>query len=637
MRSSEVYNMYKERIGSDFTYLSSKDFEYLINENDIKAVKERLTYCMSNTKKMDERDLNEKVINSCNIVENNYIEIMINEKNLLKLKKDVRSIICGNTKDIKAGEYIENLSNPSSKNKFVIGEFEYLLCAEQTDFQSIKDAKDIKELKKSMSSMIDELENAKSGYKKEKIECMSEYYAKKLEFLNVLYMMDDIYDIKNEYKQRGLTSKEELKKLAEQYVDKRQESIERYETDVSNDDINDLEIPINRNYDFDFKEVYNQMITKVIGRNEQIRKILNMIKENDSSKDKRSSLIIAGGTGTGKTETFRQLKEAIKNIRPVITVDTNELTETGYHGGSIGNNILAKLLESALEVNKQKGFNYKLTSTENIETAEHGIVFLDEIDKRVERGGDKGNVNKGAVINELLKLFDLGTSYDININNQRITFNTSNLNIAVGGAFQEYFDDIEKKNGTFGIGINSTERKIELKGINIDPKILIRYGLSSQFVARCSVALLYLPHTKETLLQLEETEDTSCLYSKIKMYENKGINVVWEDGYLEEIAANAYAMKIGGRALQSVVEKALGNLNIEIEQRKNEYNFKTIYLTKESIKDSGKIIILDKNNKIMRLQDLYSMTALEDEKSLEKKKILRKKDAYLEIKKVLGL
>lgn len=359
-------------------------------------------------------------------------------------------------------------------------------------------------------------------------------------------------------------------------------------------------------YAFDYKEVFEMMDKNLIGRSATIDALLSVIDRTDSisNKSKKKSAIIIGPTGTGKTETFRQLKKALPN-RPVIIVDTNQLTQEGYVGGTIEKNVLLSLL---LECNN------------DLEKARHGIVIFDELDKRADtsKTGDE-NVNGGAVQNQLLKFME-GTVYDVPVGrNQTVKFDTSDLVVMACGAFQEIFNSIEeevvKKKGTLGFSMEtpkdskSQDEILKEKYMSISTSDLEDYGISSQLIGRFETVIIFPPHTINELIELETNKSTSNLQCEIEYFGKNGVEVVWEESFIEEAAKEAYKLKTGGRALSNIISNCLGNLASEI--KKNPGVYKIIYLPKEAVKDPNSVKLLKNDGSIITVGDIRNKNQVE--------------------------
>ena len=389
------------------------------------------------------------------------------------------------------------------------------------------------------------------------------------------------------------------------------EQIEKVETSSK------IENTIEQEINFNYNECYHYLVSHVIGRGKQIGSILSMIDrvDHNTNRDKKTCGIIAGPTGTGKTQTFTSLRRAMPN-RPITITDTNQLTSAGYTGGTIEGNILGDLLRKAHEIHKNIHPEYSNRITkEDVLLAQRGIVFLDEIDKRKSHESSTPDVNGSGVIDALLKMMD-GTTYQVAIDHQTILFDTSKLVIFAGGAFQEYFDFSEK---TIGYQSKSKQDQFE-KYLEVNPEDLVEYGLSSQFVGRCGCVCLYPRHTSETLLTLEQNKKTSFLQNREEVFHQKEIALVWDNDFLSAYIEKAIELKEGARGLSHILDRCTNDAYTEICRFPERY--KAVYLSKESLYHPEQVLLLTTDNECVRMdtilkrnqveyQQLYDMNSIE--------------------------
>ncbi len=384
---------------------------------------------------------------------------------------------------------------------------------------------------------------------------------------------------------------------------------------------------------FNYVNVYSQMIERIIGRDRQIGSILTAIDKMDASvgTNKKYSVLIAGTTGTGKTQTFNELKKAMPD-RPIVIVDTNQLTQEGYIGGKIEKNVLGALLIEAHNINnKGKKDNGTITPAD-LELAETGIVVLDEIDKRAEKGdSSKDNVNCGAVVDQLLKFMD-GTTYTAEVGKQAIPFDTSKVGVMASGAFQEYFDEKEKGEKRLGFTSQLKNEEDEFKKYNeVKPEDLVKYGLDNQFIGRFQSVILYPPHTLESLIELETTEATSNIEVEKAYFNSKGVELVYDEEFIETVAAAAIKLKTGGRGLSNIISRCLSNVGDEINRNPNVY--KILYLPKEAVDDPGKVMLLKKKSGHILMEEVFRRNIEEGQGTRKLKRITFNKDALNEVMK----
>ena len=207
-----------------------------------------------------------------------------------------------------------------------------------------------------------------------------------------------------------------------------------------------------------------------------------------------------------------------------------------------------------------------------------------------------------------------GTEYDVPMGrNQTIKFNTTDMVVMACGAFQEIFNNIEeevtKKKGSLGFAPNqhvekqaSRDEILKEKYMSISTQDLEDYGISSQLIGRFETVIIFPPHTVNELIELETNKSTSNLQCEIEYFGKSGVQVVWEDDFIEEAAKQAYKLKTGGRALSNIISNCLGNLASEI--KKNPGVYQIIYLPKEAVKDPNAVKILKTDGTIVTVGDI---------------------------------
>lgn len=630
--AKKYYEEISGNIGLEACLVSKEQLNELINtDNIVKAItllnniiKKKYSYYVKNSNKL-------KFL----IIGENYLKYIKDNSSLEEIKNIMKALVyifdeeVFDSNEIKAINRLNQLKYYGStiydtlmniisvedmkdNLKYLISLFDKNKCTSKVHCDYVK--YEIEELKKIYE--LEDLYKMKTMYKKVYDETLHFYYAIAEYENNVSFKDIDNIDAKIEilYNVYGISSP------SKEYQEIAQKNIENSDKDNIND------------YKFDYVNVHNQMVKKIIGRDSQIASILSTLDRNDNIDEpsKRNAAIIAGSTGTGKTQTFIELAKALSKNRPVCIVDTNQLTKAGYVGGTIEGNIIMPLIIDSHRINKLNGQVENTITKRDIELAKHGIVILDEIDKRATSKEDGGSdINSGAVIDQLLKLMDSGTVFNITIEKNIKQFDTSNLSILASGAFQEYFDSLEKSSSK--LGFRHEEESIEktdkfLKYNEVDPEELVKYGLSSQFIGRFSKVILYPKHTKESLLQLENNKSTSNIQAEVDFYKKKNIKLVWEPGYLEAIVEKAYELKTGGRALSNMINRSLTNLQCEVTIRPN--MFKAIYIPISAIEDSGNVILVKQNNEVTSLKILCDETKEKNIKLKNSNKIEFDNDTY---------
>ncbi len=307
------------------------------------------------------------------------------------------------------------------------------------------------------------------------------------------------------------------------------------------------------------KHVIESISKRIVGQNEAIKTLVTNIYFNqllieslsDLNDDiisneldsRKVAILLDGTTGTGKTAIIKEISSRFR--LPMVIVNANSFSETGYVGPSI-TEILSELLKQA---------------NGNIELAQRGIVFLDEVDKIAENNEDDYHSMKLGVQKELLG-FMSGAKYDLKMDGKNIfdksntiKFNTSKLTFILSGAFTRIKDKkIAEKNRKV-MGFNDQYNNINddcTYTMNSDD--YIEYGLMKEFFGRIKVIVATKTYTIEDLKKiLLESE-----ISPIKGFEKNCImlgysGIEYDDDIIDRLATEAYDMGTGARALQSLV------------------------------------------------------------------------------------
>jgi ATP-dependent Clp protease ATP-binding subunit ClpX len=280
---------------------------------------------------------------------------------------------------------------------------------------------------------------------------------------------------------------------------------------------------------------------------------------NEKLRIDKSNMIYMGPTGSGKTEVVRALSSLMD--LPYVIEDSSSFTSSGYVGRDV-DEILKDLLDAA---------------DGDIEKAQKGIVFLDEIDKIKKTSGGKNGKDVGgeAVQQALLRLVEGGT-HKVVKNKQMgttIDFNTDNVLFIAGGAFvgleKIIADRVNKQSGKANVGFGAAlaaeqEANFNELILQVKPEDLMAFGLIPEMLGRFPVLVPFKELSVNTLKNIL-TEPKHAIIKQFKeMYAfDTEIDLEFTDGALTEIATRAKAKKIGARGLRSVIEETLSDVGFE--------------------------------------------------------------------------
>lgn len=275
-------------------------------------------------------------------------------------------------------------------------------------------------------------------------------------------------------------------------------------------------------------------------------------KNDDDLEIEKSNVIIAGPTGTGKTLIAKTIAKLLDV--PIAIVDATVLTEAGYVGEDV-ENILTRLLQA---------------SDYNIEKAEKGIIFIDEIDK-ISRKSDNPSITRDVsgegVQQALLKLME-GTVVNVPPKGGRkhpdqnfIKLNTSNILFIAGGAFDGIERIINKRLNMSSVGFKNSQlvSKNNSKDIisNIIPNDLKEFGLIPEILGRLPVLTYMLELDSKTLRKILTDPKNALTKQYIKLFEMDNIKLEFSDDAYDEIVKKAVEYKLGARGLRSICESIL--------------------------------------------------------------------------------
>lgn len=336
-------------------------------------------------------------------------------------------------------------------------------------------------------------------------------------------------------------------------------------------------------------EIHRELDRYVIGQ-EQAKRILSVAIYNHNKRlndktglIKKSNILIAGPSGCGKTLLAKTLAKML-NV-PFVVADATSLTEAGYVGDDV-EVCLQRLIEVA---------------DGDIELAQRGIVYIDEIDK-IARAGENRSITRDVsgegVQASLLKLIE-GCKVSVPVsfrrkqpNGANVTFNTSNVLFICGGAFEGLFNTFSKRKN-IGFSTSDTSIQDEVQSA-LNPEALVKYGLMPEFVGRLPILCSLTDLGEDDLIRVLTEPEDAITKEYALLFDKDGVKLTYDEDSLREIARLAIARKTGARGLRAILEDVMLDVMYDLPDMDD---IKECIIAKDSILTKEPVLVKKRGKK----------------------------------------